>query len=183
MARPDGLPPTRLTKPRRFGYPEAMAPTVTRDIAAPRQRVWDLLSDGWTYAQWVVGNSRMRAVDDDWPAPGSRILHSVGLWPLVIDDETVVLGCTPREELVLLAKMGPFGQARITLRLSDVPTGCRVEMAEVAVRGPARFVPNRLQLMGIWPRNRECTWRLANLAERKQPEDFGTPGDLRDSPV
>lgn len=163
-----------------------MAPTVTRDIAAPRQRVWELLADGWTYAQWVVGNSRMRAVDDDWPAPRSRILHSVGVWPMVIDDETVVLSCVPQRELVLLARLGPLGSARITLRLGDLAEdgsgdsaeggpGCRIEMAEVVVGGPARFVPSRMQLLGIWPRNRECMWRLAGLAERRQPGDFADP--------
>jgi uncharacterized protein YndB with AHSA1/START domain len=39
--------------------------TVTRDIAASRQRVWDVLANGWTYSGWVVGNSRIRAVDSD----------------------------------------------------------------------------------------------------------------------
>lgn len=146
-----------------------MPKSVIRDIAAPRERVWEVLANGWTYAQWVVGNSRMRAVDDDWPAPGTRILHSVGVWPLVVDDETVVLSCIPQQELVLLAKAGPLGAARITLRLSDIPDGCRLEMAEVAVRGPMRLVPNRLQLIGISPRNRECTWRLAGLAEHREP--------------
>ena len=152
-----------------------MAPTVTRDIAAPRSRVWDLLADGWSYAQWVVGNSRMRAVDDDWPAAGSRILHSIGVWPAVIDDETVVVSSVPQRELVLLASMGPLGAARITLQLSDVPDGCRVEMAEVAVRGPLRLVPDRLQLVGIWPRNQECMWRLAGLAERRRPQECEGP--------
>ena len=153
-----------------------MPKSVIRDIAAPRERVWEVLANGWTYSQWVVGNSRMRAVDDDWPAPGTRILHSIGVWPLVIDDETVVLSCVPQRELVLLAKAGPLGAARITLRLSDPPgqsgMGCRLEMAEVAVRGPMRFVPNRLQLIGIHPRNRECTWRLAGLAEHREPAEL-----------
>jgi len=149
-----------------------MPMSVTRDIAAPRRRVWEVMADGWTYSQWVVGNSRMRAVDSDWPAVGTRILHSIGVWPAVIDDETVVLSCTPQEELVLLAKLGMLGAARITLRLSDIPEGCRLEMAELAVKGPMRFVPKRLQLAGIWPRNSECTWRLANLAEQRDPEEF-----------
>ena len=43
-----------------------------------------------TYSGWVVGNSRIRAVSSDWPAPGTRILHSIGAWPALIDDETVV---------------------------------------------------------------------------------------------
>ena len=68
--------------------------TVTRDIAVPRQRVWDVLADGWTYSGWVVGNSRIRAVDSHWPEPGSRILHSIGTWPAVINDEGAFAGDT-----------------------------------------------------------------------------------------
>lgn len=158
------------------GYPTAVPTSVTRDIAAPRRRVWEVLADGWTYSQWVVGNSRMRAVDDDWPAPGTRILHSVGVWPFVVNDETLVLSCIPQEELVLLARLRPFGAARITFRLSDIPDGCRLEMTEVVVRGPMKLLPDRLQLMGVWPRNRECTWRLAGLAERREPSQEPTKG-------
>ncbi|CAN5553973.1 SRPBCC family protein [soil metagenome] len=140
--------------------------TVTRDIAATRQRVWDVLADGWSYSGWVVGNSRIRAVSSNWPAPGSRILHSIGTWPAVIDDETVVESAEIGHELVLLAKVRPAAQARITLRLSDIPGGgCRVEMTEVAVSRPLRWVPDSIQLLGVAPRNRECTWRLAMIAE------------------
>jgi len=145
--------------------------TVTRDIAATRQRVWDVLANGWTYSGWVVGNSRIRAVDSHWPAPGARILHSIGTWPAVIDDETVVLSCEQGEELVLLAKVRPAATARITLRLSDVQGGgCRVEMNEVATSIPLRWVPDSVQLLGVAPRNRECTWRLAMIAEQNVPD-------------
>ena len=50
-----------------------MPTSVTRDIAAPRTRVWEVMADGWTYSQWVVGNSRMRRsipTGRQW-APGS----------------------------------------------------------------------------------------------------------------
>ena len=77
-------------------------------------------TDG-TYSGWVVGNSRIRAVGADWPAPGARILHSIGIWPAVIDDETVVESCITGEELVLLAKIRPAAEARITMQLSDIP--------------------------------------------------------------
>jgi hypothetical protein len=147
--------------------------TVTRDIAATRQRVWDVLADGWSYAGWVVGNSRIRAVSANWPAPGTRILHSIGAWPAVINDETVVQSCETGRELVLLANVWPAGKARITLQLSDVPGGgCRVAMSEVAVSRPLRWVPDSVQLLGVAPRNRECTWRLAMIAEDKDPDDF-----------
>jgi hypothetical protein len=140
--------------------------SVSRDIAATRQRVWQVLADSWSYSGWVVGNSRIRAVSGNWPAPGARILHSIGTWPAVINDETVVESADVGHEPVLLANVRPAARARITLRLSDIHDGrCRVEMSEVAVSRPLRWVPDTLQLLGVAPRNRECTWRLAMIAE------------------
>ena len=142
--------------------------TATRDTTATRQRVWDVIADGWTYSQWVVGNTRMRAVDPNWPAPGSKIHHTIGIWPAVLNDETAVESCTPLQELVLLAKGRPFAGARITLRLFDSDSGCRIDMIEVPVGGPLNWVPRRLALAAAWPRNRECLRRLAALAERRE---------------
>ena len=146
--------------------------TVKRDTKASRDRVWEVIADGWTYSQWVVGNSRMRAVDPNWPQVGSTIRHSIGVWPLLIDDVTIVEECRPSEKLVLLAKGRPFGKARVTVRLFDIDGGgCRIEMAEVPVGAPMGWVPDRLSLAAAFPRNRECTWRLAALAERRTPGD------------
>ena len=103
-----------------------------------------------------------------WPAPGAIIHHTIGIWPVVLNDETEVESSTPLEELILLAKGRPFGGARITLRLSDSGAGCRVEMAEVPVGGPLNWVPRRLALAAAYPRNRECLARLAALAERRE---------------
>lgn len=145
---------------------------MTRDVGASRRQVWDVLADGWTYSQWVVGNSRMRAVDPDWPSPGSTLRHSVGVWPLLLNDETVVEKCVPLNELVLHAKGRPIGGARIIFKLSDNPDGgCRIEMTEIPVSGPAKLMPSKLSDLAAWPRNRECTWRLAALAERFTPEE------------
>lgn len=141
--------------------------TVCRETTATRRQVWNVMADGWTYSQWVVGNSRMRAVDPAWPSPGSTISHSIGIWPAVINDETLCEESVPLERLVLLAKGRPLGAARITLRLFDIDGGCRIEMSEVPVSGPMKFVPRRVALAAAWPRNRECTWRLAALAERR----------------
>lgn len=152
---------------------EARSPlTVERDTSASREEVWAVIADGWTYSQWVVGNSRMRAVDPAWPQVGSTIRHSVGIWPLLLDDITVVEDCQPLRQLVLLAKGRPFGKARITLRLSDIDGGgCHIEMAEVPVGIPMEWVPKRVALIAAFPRNRECTWRLAAIAERRVPDD------------
>lgn len=146
--------------------------TVKRETSASREEVWGVIADGWTYSQWVVGNSRMRAVDPNWPQVGSTIRHSVGVWPLLVDDVTIVEDCRPQQQLVLLAKGRPFGKARITLRLFDIDGGgCRIEMAEVPVGAPMGWVPKRLALAAAFPRNRECTSRLAAIAERRVPDD------------
>lgn len=49
-------------------------------------------------------------------ACGTRILHSIGTWAAVLDDETVVEDSTHGDELVLLAKVRPAAQARIAER-------------------------------------------------------------------
>lgn len=146
--------------------------TVTRDVDAARERVWSVLANGWTYSSWVVGNSRTRAVSRRWPSPGTRILHSIGAWPAVINDETVVETCVPREELVLFARVRPASEARVTLRLSDTAGGCRVTMSEVAVSGPLSRLPESVQAAGFAPRNRECLWRLAMIAEERDPDEL-----------
>ncbi|PQE02246.1 SRPBCC family protein [Mycolicibacterium parafortuitum] len=148
------------------------SPIVRRETKASRQRVWAVLADGWTYSQWVVGNSRMRAVDPDWPAPGSTIHHSIGVWPALINDSTVVESCIPEHELVLVANGRPFGKARITLRLHDLDDGgCLIEMAEVPASAPMTWLPDRIALAGVFPRNRETTWRLAAIAERRTDDE------------
>jgi hypothetical protein len=128
-----------------------------------------VLADGWIYSNWVVGNSRTRAVDPDWPEPGAAIRHSIGVWPFVINDETVVESCVPLHELVLRAGMGQLGAARITMRLAESPDGCQVEMIEVPIEGLMRLIPDPLALAVILPRNRECLWRLGAVAERREP--------------
>jgi hypothetical protein len=148
------------------------SPIVRRETRASRQRVWDVLADGWTYSQWVVGNSRMRAVDPNWPEPGSTIHHSVGVWPAVINDSTVVESSIPQQQLVLIANSRPLGKARITLRLHDLDDGgCLIEMAEVPVSVPMKWLPDSVSLAAIFPRNRETTWRLAAIAERRTEDD------------
>ena len=63
---------------------------VDRDIDATPDVVFDVLADGWVYAAWVVGASRVRSVDAGWPREGTRIHHSVGAWPLLVHDTTHV---------------------------------------------------------------------------------------------
>ena len=142
--------------------------TVERVLNTTPQRVWDVLADGWLYPLWVVGASRMREVDSDWPTVGSRIHHSVGVWPLLIDDNTEITDAQPLRKLSLRAKAWPLlGEADVTLELSEQGAGTRVVMSEDAATGPGKLVPKPARAPGIIWRNTESLRRLAFLAERR----------------
>jgi hypothetical protein len=133
---------------------------------ATTEQVWNVLADGWSYATWVVGASRIRAVDEGWPARGTRIHHSVGIWPVVLSDHTRSIGVHEGRELRLEARALPFGTASITVRLHPLATGCRIEMIEHASSPPASLLPDAAQHVLVHPRNKESLRRLAFLAER-----------------
>src|SRR5258705_13250679 len=126
--------------------------TATRDTSATPDQVWAVMADGWTYSQWVVGNGRMRAVDADWPAPGSKIHHTIGVWPLIVNDETVVEAGTPGPEPRLLGQGRPVGTARIAPRLTGPPPGCPTEMCGGPGGRPPNPAPRRPGLAGVWRR-------------------------------
>jgi len=84
---------------------------ITRRINAPTEVVWSVLADGWMYATWAVGASRIRTVEPDWPTPGSRLHHSTGTWPVLINDQTEVVAADPGRELLLRARSWPAGEA------------------------------------------------------------------------
>ncbi|MEE2033086.1 SRPBCC family protein [Rhodococcus chondri] len=147
-----------------------MPKVAQKETAASPRQVWDALSDGWCYANWVVGASRIRNVDEAWPAVGSRIHHSVGLWPALLDDYTEVLSMTPERELVLRARAWIFGQAEIRLTLEPTTTGgCAMTMSEHVVAGVPSMLPDLVQEEVVLPRNRECLRRLALISERAIP--------------
>jgi hypothetical protein len=138
---------------------------VSLNVEAPIDAVWAVLADGWSYAGWVVGASHIRDVDTGWPKCGTRIHHSVGPWPLVIQDTTEVVRCEPGGLLELDARLWPVGAARITFTLrarSEALT--EVRMAEQVVRGPSALLPTFAQDLLLVPRNKETLQRLDALA-------------------
>lgn len=141
-------------------------PTTTHDTTASTDEVWAVLSDGWVFPLWVVGASRIRTVDPDWPNEGARIHHSVGLWPLLLNDETRSLGCHSGRELRLEARALPVGRAEVLIRLHDLARGCRIELIEHFISVPLTAIPHAAQHVAAHPRNAETLRRLAFLAER-----------------
>jgi uncharacterized protein YndB with AHSA1/START domain len=141
--------------------------SVTRVMQATPDQVWDVLSDGWLYPLWVVGASRMREVDDSWPGQGAKLHHSVGSWPLLLDDDTEVLEVHPPTKLVLQARAWPTGEARVTLHLEPRPEGTSVTIQEDVETGPGKLLPSPARQPLLSWRNTETLRRLAFLAERR----------------
>jgi hypothetical protein len=138
---------------------------VQRRFSCSGEQIFAVLRDGWIYPVWVVGASRMRDVDNGWPAPGTKLHHSFGIWPLVIDDTTEVLEIEPDRRLVLEARGWPVGKARVEITVQPDGDDSLVSIAEDVTEGPARLVPEPIRLAGMDVRNRESLRRLAYLAE------------------
>ena len=139
--------------------------TTSRPVSATPEQVWEVLADGWLYPLFVVGASRMRDVDESWPAVGSRLHHSVGSWPLLIDDTTEVLEVEEGHRILLLARAWPAGQAHVDISLRANGAGTVVTITEDATAGPAVLVPKPLRDMQLQLRNTETLRRLAFLVE------------------
>jgi len=165
--------------------------TVRCVIDADPRSVFAVLADGWSYPLWVVGATHMRQVDQNWPEVGARLHHSVGAWPLSLEDRTEVIDILPGHRLELRAHAWPTGVARVVIQLQARGEGTLVTMTERAERGPGSFVPGPLQDLLLGPRNAESLQRLRAIAENRATEglqhrekDAGevTPSEPRNSP-
>jgi hypothetical protein len=141
--------------------------TTTRLVKASADEVWQVLSDGWLYPVFVVGASRMREVDDNWPGVGARLHHSVGAWPLLINDTTSVLAAEPPAMLKLRARAWPAGEADVTFRIRPRGSETEVTIEEDAVSGPGAMVPKVLRDPPLDWRNVETLRRFAFIAENR----------------
>jgi uncharacterized protein YndB with AHSA1/START domain len=146
----------------------------TRIVAATPDDVWKVLADGWLYPLWVVGATRMRDVDENWPEKGSRIHHSVGVWPMLINDHTEVLEVVPGRSITLRARAWPVGEAKVDIRLSDVGAQTEVVIEEDAIAGPGVLVPEPFKGLTLKWRNVETLRRLAFIAEGRHEAHDGT---------
>ncbi|HWJ32710.1 MAG TPA: SRPBCC family protein [Gaiellaceae bacterium] len=135
-------------------------------IDADRERVFAVLADGPRYHQWVMGAADVRAADDAWPAPGSRIHHSTGVGKLTIDDSTEVVACDPPKRLELLAHLGPLGSFRVEFTLDALAGGrTSVRMVEAPVEGVSKLAGPVGDAVGKL-RNMLSLARLKEIAER-----------------
>lgn len=139
--------------------------TTTWTARTTPDKVWEVLADGWLFPLWVVGACRIREVDPTWPERGSRLHHSVGVWPVAFDDHTESLACYPGERLELQARAWPLGEARVVITLRPDGDGTEIMIEEDLTRGPGSLLPQPARAAALNVRNVETLKRLAMLAE------------------
>ena len=139
----------------------------SRHIDAPLEAPWEALADGWRYSDWVVGSRHVRDVDAGWPAPGTKIRHTVGIGPVSGNDETEVIEDEEPHRLLLEARLRPFGTARVQLELTGRRGGTHMTMDERPVDGPLARVYNSASDLLLKGRNVESLRRFKRVAESR----------------
>jgi uncharacterized protein YndB with AHSA1/START domain len=138
-----------------------------RFMTVAPEAVWAVLADPAGYGYWVVGSKVIRDADEDWPAPGSRFHHTVGVGPLEISDHTESLEARPPVLLRIRAKARPLGTARVTMEMTPRDGGTMVRMTENPDGVSAPLSLNPLVHVLTKLRNAESLMRLEELALRR----------------
>ncbi len=133
-------------------------------IPASPERVFAVLSDPSSYADWVVGSDIIRDADPGWPAVGTRFHHRVGWGPLKVNDHTEVIASDPPRRLELHAKARPLGTASVVMELEPRDGGTLVTMTEDAGDRFTALVFFGLTHLLVRGRNVESLRRLEALS-------------------
>ena len=141
--------------------------TNERFMPIPPEAVWDALADAGGYGDWVPGSRVIRDAEPDWPAPGSKFHHTVGVGPFEVSDHTEALEARQPELLRMRTKGRPLGTAIVTLEMVRSDAGTLVRMTE-SPDGPAWLLNfNPLVWLVTKARNAESLMRLEELAARR----------------
>ena len=138
-------------------------------MPVPPTAVWDALADSRGYGYWVVGSKVIRDADPEWPAPGARFHHTIGVGPLTLSDHTESLEADPPRRLQIRAKARPVGTARVTFELEPRDGGTLVRMIERPDGLSGVLALNPLLHLFTKARNSESLMRLEELALRRMP--------------
>jgi hypothetical protein len=101
-----------------------------REIDAPPSEVFAVLSDPQTYPEWLLGAANIREVDHNWPSPGSKFHHTVGMRPLALADVSVVTDVEPDRSLDMNVRARPLVLAEVSFRIIGDGDRCMVSFEE-----------------------------------------------------
>lgn len=141
-------------------------------VSAAPQQVWDVLADGWSYDQWVVGTTDIRRVDPGFPAEGANLAYTVDRGPIHMKDRTTVRIAEPLHRLEMEANARPVGTARISVEVLAWGEKSVVVIDEHPLSGLGWLLHNPLSEMVL--SLRRMAHNLAKLVEsRAQGSDEG----------
>jgi hypothetical protein len=114
-----------------------------------------------------VGSKAIRDAEPEWPAPGAKFHHTIGVGPFTVKDHTTSLDAQVPQRLQMRAKGRPLGAARVTLELTPRDGGTLVRMTELPDGPTAILSLNPLVHVFTKARNAESLMRLEELALRQ----------------
>lgn len=139
----------------------------TVHVDVPPEQVFAALTNPDTYPQWLAGAKRIRAVDDGWPAVGTKFHHQVGIGPLRINDNTKVVEIEAPTRLVLEVRARPVGRGKVTFVLREESGGTRLDQEEHPIETPLRIFTTPVLDASIHLRNEASLKRLKKFVESR----------------
>lgn len=137
------------------------------ELPVSPERVFEVLLDPYSYPRWVVGAQRIRSVDPEWPAPGSKFHHSVGVGPARLSDSSKLVDLDPPHRLRLEVRFRPIGVADVVFAVEPLDPGCVVTMIEEPKGGPFWKFWNGLIDLAVQGRNEITLHRLRRETQRR----------------
>lgn len=134
-------------------------------VAAGPEAVWAVLSEPALFGEWVVGTKAVPRADETWPQPGSRLEYELGVGPIGVGDETIVVEAEEPRLLVLRAVLKRLGAATIRIELTPEGDGTLVVMKEEPVEGAIDLLHNPISDALLGKRNDVGLDRLRRLVE------------------
>ena len=139
-------------------------------VSATPEAVFAVLDDAYAYPRWVVGARRVRRVDPDWPAVGSKFHHAIGTAAGELHDSSKVLERTSPHRIVLEVRFRPTGVANVEIDVTREGANSVVALAEVPTRGPVSRLPRIITDPLLFTRNALALQRLRHEIEKPARE-------------
>jgi hypothetical protein len=147
----------------------------SREVKASIDDAFSVLVDPETYPSWLLGAAAVRAVDDAWPARGSRFHHTVGFGPLRLSDSAEVVDIEYGSVLSLKVRARPFISAFATFRVLGCGDYCVITLEEEpALRTIGNLVRPVMDPV-IHVRNHRSLRKLAALIEQRAQAHAASP--------
>lgn len=144
-----------------------------REIEASPAAVFAVLADPETYPRWLISASDIRHYDHNWPSPGTKFHHMVGVKPFVIPDSTEVIDVEPDRRLQLRVRARPLVVADVVFELVGDDERCVVTLDEKPAFRPFTDLLRPMVDPLLHARNHRSLRRLADVVAERSAQPAG----------